>query len=500
MVRKWVWIVMLAIIFNVLYAKMLGFGLDVYHFIFITILMLLIARLPKGLAHGLFGILIVIAAAYYPTLVSFGLPTIGIVAAAANTNMRESYEYVQRLTAFDVLLPVIFVIVSILFFRMVRGTAKPKKFVLVLLILALLLPVLTRYDKDYNKWVFAYKSGYFSVRTYKNEQKLLSKTAGIPATWHVNGRQNAYQNYVLILGESTRRDHMSVYDFPLETTPFLNDSKGLFFADMIAPAGSTYYSVPRMLSLQVNDQLQSNNNVVSLAKAAGFETHWFSNQGYIGAADTDISSFAMYADDYFFTKKGDWSFDNHDDFELLPKLQEALSRPSDKPKFIVLHVMGTHYHFCDRLFEGDKRLKDINQELSCYVSGVLKMDEFIKRTYQQLQATGQSFSMNYVSDHGVTYKGHDEKSYGLLHDTIYKENYEVPFMFLSSDDQAKRWQKARKNGFQYPKAFSEWLGIDVDELKAEPSFFTDEPQETMVYTRNGLIKFDDLIRDTQPKR
>lgn len=73
---------------------------------------------------------------------------------------------------------------------------------------------------------------------------------------------------------------------------------------------------------------------------------------------------------------------------LLPKFTKALSQPSEEPKLIVLHLMDTHFEFCDRLFPGDVRLVDVNPELSSYASAVRKMDEFIKRSHAALKASG----------------------------------------------------------------------------------------------------------------
>lgn len=495
-----IWALLVVVVFTVLYAHILGIQPGLYHYIFIPLFMAFVAKLPRFLAHGLFGLLVLVAVAYYPTLVNFGPASIGIVAAAANTNARESYEYLQRIKGIDYGLMALFLLFSVGFFKVVRAKLRPHQWMLALLVVVLLVPVLSRYDKDYNKMVFAYKNGYFALRTYIQEQKTLRAMAAIPSSWQVNARHNQYQNYVVIMGESTRKDHLSAYGFAIETTPFLDAQPGQFFTGMVAPAGNTYFSIPRMFSLLKDEQIQPNNNIVTLAKAAGFETYWFSNQGFVGAADTEISGYALHADEHYFTKKADWAFENFDDFDLLPKLEAALNKPSAKPKLIVLHLMGTHYQFCDRLFPKDERLVDVNEELSCYASAVLKTDVFIKRSHQLLVNSGQSFSLNFLADHGLAYVGNDIKTYGLVHGDRYKENYEVPFLYLSSDDVQRRVNHAQKSGVQYLKSFSEWLGIDVEELKHQPSFFNDENADVWLYTREGTLEFNELMNDIKPQR
>ncbi|MBP6117013.1 MAG: phosphoethanolamine transferase [Neisseriaceae bacterium] len=487
-------------LFGWLYVTILGLRLDLYHAAFVVVLMAWLARLPKVIGLSLFSVLVGAAALYYPTMVRFGPPSLSVVAAAVNTNARESYEFLQRVALVDYLLPLLFLLVAGLFYRYVRALQQPRPLWLAGLVLLLLLPDLINDDRDYNKVVLTYKEGLFSVRSYRKERTMLYQAASQPPSWQVTAVKPKYRHYVVIIGESTRRDHMSVHGFPLNTTPFLATSKGLFLTDMVAPSYSTYFSLPYMLTLSRAGRVEGNNNIVTLARAAGFKTHWYSNQGFMGAADTDIAALALQADDYAFLKKGEWSFENHDDFMLLPKLTEALNQPSEGPKLIVLHLMGTHFQFCDRLFPGDVRLVDVNPELSCYASAVRKMDEFIKRTHAALAASGQPFSLNYFSDHGLSYEGTDAKSHGLVHNSAYKENYEIPFLFLSSDDTHQRLNPARKSGFDYLKAYAEWLGISVEELAQQPSFWANGREATQVYTREGMVSFDDLPRDAQPQR
>lgn len=87
-----------------------------------------------------------------------------------------------------------------------------------------------------------------------------------------------------------------------------------------------------------------------------------------------------------------------------------------------------------------------------------------------------------------------------MHNSAYKENYEIPFLFLSSDDIHQRLNPARKSGFDYLKAYAEWLGISVNELAHQPSFWVGGGEATQVYTREGMVSFDDLPRDVQPQR
>lgn len=85
---------------------------------------------------------------------------------------------------------------------------------------------------------------------------------------------------------------MSVYDYPVPTTPWLNTAPGLFIDDYTSTASSTVSSLSRTLIYDYEQNPDSGNNVVALAAKAGYSTWWISNQGKLGEHDTRISVIA----------------------------------------------------------------------------------------------------------------------------------------------------------------------------------------------------------------
>jgi glucan phosphoethanolaminetransferase (alkaline phosphatase superfamily) len=65
-------------------------------------------------------------------------------------------------------------------------------------------------------------------------------------------------------------------------------------------------------------------------------------------------------------------------------------------------------------------------------------DELLSKLYDQLRNTGESFSMVYFSDHGLAFKERGKEVQYLAHDDKYQQNFQVPFMVLSSDDKTHR--------------------------------------------------------------
>lgn len=101
---------------------------------------------------------------------------------------------------------------------------------------------------------------------------------------------------------------------------------GDFFMDYIAASGSTQKSLGLTLNRVVDNKPQYQDNFVTLANRAGFQTWWFSNQGQIGEYDTAIASIAKRADEAHFLKNGDFEADkNTRDDALLTMTAQVLA-------------------------------------------------------------------------------------------------------------------------------------------------------------------------------
>lgn len=107
-------------------------------------------------------------------------------------------------------------------------------------------------------------------------------------------------------------------------------------------------SLTNTLARSRGNAAELNNNIVTLASRAGFETWWISNQGRKGHFDSPVALIGESADHPYFTKSAssdDWAYSP--DEQLLPQLDAALKQRDGK-KFIVLHLMGSHPQACVR--------------------------------------------------------------------------------------------------------------------------------------------------------
>lgn len=138
---------------------------------------------------------------------------------------------------------------------------------------------------------------------------------------------------------------MQLYGNRYPTSPFLNSVPVKFVGTMLSPCFSTMCAVPHLLSLsEAKDfsKTEPENNVVALAKEAGFKTYWVSAQGKVGSFEIPISRIADSADVQHFEAK-------HDDFSLVSIVRNILREKSVAPRLIVVHTYGSHENTCDRV-------------------------------------------------------------------------------------------------------------------------------------------------------
>ncbi len=123
---------------------------------------------------------------------------------------------------------------------------------------------------------------------------------------------------------------------------------------------------------------------------------------------------------------------------------QVLAQEHSQPQLIVLHLMGSHPQACDRT-QGKYETFVQSKETSCYLYTMTQTDDLLRKLYDQLRNSGSSFSLVYFSDHGLAFKERGKDVQYLAHDDKYQQNFQVPFMVISSDDKAHRVIKARRS-------------------------------------------------------
>ncbi|WP_276682690.1 phosphoethanolamine transferase [Thalassolituus oleivorans] len=166
--------------------------------------------------------------------------------------------------------------------------------------------------------------------------------------------------YVVIVGESLNKHHMSIYGYQLNTTPELQKLKDEGDLYVVENSFSNYPGTMSALSHALTGANQKNNKsytdavgIVELLNNANFETHWLGNQPLSNSYDMILGLIAKEAHDVQLTFDIKFHSMSHKDHEpdgvLLPIYERALNELNrNKNQIIFVHLMGNHTDYCER--------------------------------------------------------------------------------------------------------------------------------------------------------
>ncbi|QUG76527.1 sulfatase-like hydrolase/transferase [Erwinia sp. E602] len=499
----------LYLLFSVLINLAFGYPLSLPYSVAFTVLLLLLAAVaPRSLKVLVAGTALV-AGLYYPFGQAFGPPNFNTLLAMHATSVEEASETLLIFPLHDYLLGLLIVVCgAIALWRKApvrRRWGHLHSAGLALVAIAWLTqPVLNQLTGG----VFNPKdAGIPLVRFVKDtlESKLsvnreisrMQQLSTLQDDWHLLGVKPDRQIYVVVIGESARRDALGAFGGHWDNTPFASQLPGQFFTRYTSAASSTQKSLGLTLNLVSNGTPQYQNNIISLANRAGFDTWWISNQGQIGQYDTPVASIALRAKNVHFLKQGDFEADkNTRDEDLLPFTAAALARPVDAPRLLVYHLVGSHPKACDRT-RGRYVEFLHSKETSCYLYSITQTDGFLQQLWQQLHNSGLSYSMIYFSDHGLAFKEKGTVNEYLTHDDKYRQNFEVPLFVASSGDTHHQVIDRPRSANDFLTLFSQWTGIRTREITPGYRFISAEKAPPVEVTNFALkrLPFSQLQQD-----
>ncbi|MEX9754782.1 sulfatase-like hydrolase/transferase [Providencia vermicola] len=282
----------------------------------------------------------IIASLYFPVGILYGPPDYNIFSSFYYTNTEEAKGFISNINLRYYVLSVLIFFFGMIVCRIKIDISKKVKMasLLVFIIIYMIQPVKAIYNNSPKLFLtsglpetrFFTESLYYLDYLKKEKESIEGEDTFGKVT--VN---NKYDTYVIVIGESVRRDFMHKYGFPINNTPFMNGLNGIFFDNYISAAGSTNFSLSRSLSLYPTMP----NNIITLANKAGFSTYWISRQGQSGKHDGPVASIAKRANETYFVG-GKSKISEHivsDDGPIIPKLIQLLSKPTKK-KLIVIHL------------------------------------------------------------------------------------------------------------------------------------------------------------------
>ncbi|WP_158655140.1 phosphoethanolamine transferase [Flavivirga eckloniae] len=314
--------------------------------------------------------------------------------------------------------------------------------------------------------------------------------------------------YIIIIGESTSRSHLGIYNYYRETTPELKKmSKNLLvYKNVISPHAYSVGALTKILTIgnYENPEKVSAGSIIQLANSVGFETYWLSNQRPIGPYESMITKISLSAKNHKFLTTTIAGNSKVLDEELLGEFNEVISNNDVKKKLVFVHLMGTHHHYENRYpkafnkFKDDPITKFKSEEnftkINHYHNAVLYNDFIISELIKQVDSLHTKSFALYFSDHGeevfddLNMAGHNEDIYS-------KKMFDIPFVLW----QSQKYKEEKELLFVEDRKYmtddlfhgmADLLDISANEVDFKRSIFNKDFKE-----RKRIIK-DTIDYDT----
>ncbi|WP_460061272.1 phosphoethanolamine transferase CptA [Pseudomonas sp. S2_A05] len=346
-------------------------------------------------------------------------------------------------------------------------------------------------------------------------KNLKDASAGQPAT------------LVLVIGESTNRQRMSLYGYPRSTTPELDKLKDqlAIFDNVITPRPYTIEALQQVLTFadeQNPDLYLSTPSLVSVMKQAGYKTFWITNQQTMTKRNTMLTTFSEQADEQVYLNNNRNQNSAQYDGDVIEPFNKALADAAPR-KLIVVHLLGTHMSYQYRYPPTFDKFKDRQgvpagvrddqvPTYNSYDNAVLYNDFVVSSLIKDYAKTDPNGFLLYLSDHGEDV--FDSAGHGTLGRNENKPTapmYTIPFMAWASP----KWKENHDWNFagdlsrpysssQLIHTWADLAGLSSDELDRSKSLVSDSfvPRKLLIgdpyqAPRRALIDFS-LMKPKHP--
>tara|TARA_Y100001933_G_scaffold173116_2_gene171364 strand:+ start:16736 stop:18406 length:1671 start_codon:yes stop_codon:yes gene_type:complete len=367
----------------------------------------------------------------------------------SNTNYEEAVSFLNMKSTWGYITLIVYTLIFILAFRISPKRIRVKNRLVhigaVVIIFGLIVFSLRNSIPKYRFLPQSVKISYAFVNELRDYKRASDENKLQVVDAVLDKPPNQKHTFVLILGETCSRNHMSLYGADINTNPKLSKRKDIIkFTDVISGYNYTIQSVPAMLSqtnLENKLGIAESIDILDTFHSAGFKTFWISNQSPIGIWDNVISGIARKSDHTEFVNTSSNSsqeaiLSRAYDENLFKPFKSALEE-DENSKFIVLHLMGSHNTYSKRYppsFEHFKGKSSRKEEVIAEYRNSIRYNDFVVDSlltildFYTLSEGNEVSSAIYVSDHGENV--FDEMD-GLGHDyakELPRAVVEIPFL------------------------------------------------------------------------
>ena len=310
---------------------------------------------------------------------------------------------------------------------------------------------------------------------------------------------------VLVIGESTNRQRMSLYGYPRETTPELDKLKDQLavFNNVITPRPYTIEALQQVLTFadeENPDLYLTTPSLVSMMKQAGYKTFWITNQQTMTKRNTMLTTFSEQADEQVYLNNNRNQNAAQYDGDVIEPFNKALTDAAPR-KLIVVHLLGTHMSyqyrypptfdkFTDRKGVPDGVRDDQVPTYNSYDNAVLYNDFVVSSLIKDYAKSDPNGFLLYLSDHGEdVFDSAGHSTLGRNENKPTAPMYTIPFMAWASPKwrETHDWNLAGDLGRPYSSSqlihtWADLAGLSFDELDRSKSLVSDsfKPRPLMI--------------------
>lgn len=264
-----------------------------------------------------------------------------------------------------------------------------------------------------------------------------------------SGKGDSVRPHVLLITIDTlRRDHLSCYGYPRQTSPFIDSlaEKGMRFEHAVTPMPATSPSHATVLTSLHPLSHSLTSNAAPLHENVKTVAEIYKKNGYhtIGAVSVKILSkeyqfdqgFHSFSDNWKKGDAGNLQFErtaestNKSLFEQIDKYTANQKGKTNKPLFIWVHYFDPHWPYRehkDISFKYKRQERDDNKHILHYDQEIRYTDRHIEALYKYMENKGltEPLVTCITADHGEQFFEHGAS---YCHQDIYSENILVPLI------------------------------------------------------------------------
>jgi len=276
-------------------------------------------------------------------------------------------------------------------------------------------------------------------------------------------------NIVLILGESLRYDHMSIFGYKKETTPFLDSLKtdnNFLYKKAVSSGVFTYVSISSLINCIDRPNglpivVEKKTCLIALAKKQAFQTTFISAQARDSMSNIRNSlcqdSLDLYKDAYTNNK------DNYKDEKDIYLFNELKKINLKHKNFLVLHQFGSHSAYKNSYPKSFAKFKEGNI-INEYDNTILYSDYVYEKIITYLKVNSKKPTLIiFTSDHAESLGENGIYGHGNMKIPI---QHRVPFFIYAINTKIplEKELKTKKviTHYQISKYIAYILGYEID--------------------------------------